>query len=404
MINEKAPDLNELARTHGTAAVHMAFNRAARNTLETDAGGPPAQNASLAPSIDGRQLVMTTAADIEPETREWVWKGRLALGEHTMLAGEPGTGKSQLSIAIVAAVTTGGLWPCGEGQAPLGSVVILSAEDNIKKTVVPRLMAAGADRKRVHIVEGTRDTKKGRNQSFNLQIDLDLLERMIADIGDVRLVYIDPVSAYMGGSIDSHKNTQVRAVLQPVGELAQRMNIAVLSVTHFSKGGSGVKALHRVIDSIAFTAAPRAVFMVTPDPDDPDRKLLLFLKSNIDAPAQGLAYRIEPCVIDEVKNISASRVTWDSQPVLMSADEAIATGSEDRNLLDEALDFLREELRNGEVGADEMKKRAEDAGIAPRTFKRARAKLGVVSRREGFGAGSKSLLSLPDHHTEPKPE
>jgi putative DNA primase/helicase len=258
----------------------------------------------------------------------------------------------------------------------------------------------------VSIVEGTRDTKKGRNQSFNLQSDLDLLERMIAAIGDVRLVYIDPVSAYMGGSIDSHKNTQVRAVLQPVGELAQRMNVAVLSVTHFSKGGSGsgVKALHRVIDSIAFTAAPRAVFMVTADPDNPDRNLFLFLKSNIDAPPQGLAYRIEPCLIDEAKNISASRVTWDSQPVFMSADEAIATSSEDRNLLDEAVDFLREELRNGEVEADEMKRRAENAGIAARTFKRARAKLNVISKRKGFGSDGKFHLSLPDHHAEPKPE
>ena len=406
MRDEKASDFNELARTYGIPVVQNAFDAAARNTLAADSGRQLAQNASLVPSIDGRQLVMRTAADIEPQTREWVWKGRLALGEHTMLAGEPGTGKSQLSIAIVAAVTTGGPWPCGEGQAPLGSVVMLSAEDNIPKTVIPRLIAAGADRKRVHIVEGTRDTKRGRNQSFNLQSDLDLLERMIAAVGDVRLVYIDPVSAYMGGSIDGHKNIQVRGVLQPVGELAQRRNVAVMSVTHFSKGGSGsgIKALNRVIDSIAFTAAPRAVYMVTPDPDNPDRSLFLFLKSNIDAPAQGLAYRIEPYLIDDAKNISASRVVWDSEPVFMSADEAIATSRKDRNLLDEAADFLRQELRDGEVGADEMKERAEEAGIAARTVKRARAKLGVITRRKGFGEGGKYFLSLPDHHGEPNSE
>jgi ABC-type uncharacterized transport system fused permease/ATPase subunit len=77
-----------------------------------------------------------------------VWKDanggiRLARGEHTIVAGEPGLGKSQITVAMAAPITNGGCWPFGEGCAPLGSVIILAAEDSVEHTTVPRLIAAG---------------------------------------------------------------------------------------------------------------------------------------------------------------------------------------------------------------------------------------------------------------------
>ena len=180
-------------------------------------------------------------------------------------AGEPGTGKSQLTIAVVAAVTTGGEWPCGEGQAPLGNVIILSAEDGAADTIIPRLLAAGADLSRVHVVSAVRNAD-GSRRALSLQHDLDLLEKKIAEMGDVALVVVDPVSSYLGKT-DSHKNSEVRGVLEPLSEMAERTRIAILSVTHFSKAGAGntTKALHRFIGSIAFTGAPRAAFAVIED-------------------------------------------------------------------------------------------------------------------------------------------
>ena len=82
-------------------------------------------------------LITQCAADVTPEPVEWLWSRRVALGKLTLIAGEAGLGKSQLSIAMVASVTTGGEWPCREGRAPQGSVVILSAEDGAADTVVP---------------------------------------------------------------------------------------------------------------------------------------------------------------------------------------------------------------------------------------------------------------------------
>src|SRR5215472_9927237 len=121
-------------------------------------------NAGRARGLDSR-----CAATIQSEKVEWLWHARIARGKHTCIAGEPGTGKSQLSIAIIAAVTTGDQWPCGEGVAPIGNAIILGAEDSAADTIVPRLKAAGADLGRVHVVSTV----------VNLQRDLGLLEKKI---------------------------------------------------------------------------------------------------------------------------------------------------------------------------------------------------------------------------------
>jgi putative DNA primase/helicase len=134
------------------------------------------------------------ASEIEIEPVEWLWPGRLARGKHTCIGGEPGKGKSQFVISVAATISRGGEWSCGEGRAPQGSVIILSAEDGASDTIVPRLHAAGADCGRVHIVSAVRDdTELARG--FDLQRDLALLEDLIAELGDVVAVVIDPISA-----------------------------------------------------------------------------------------------------------------------------------------------------------------------------------------------------------------
>ena len=193
----------------------------------------------------------------------------LAGGKHTCVAGEPGTGKSQLTMAIVATLTMGGQWPCNEGKAPLGSVIVLSAEDGAADTIVPRLHAAGADLGREQIVSAVRERDGKGRRAFSLQVDLDLLEKEIEGIGDVTLIVIDPVSSNLGKT-DSHKNAEVRGVLEPIGEMAERLRVAILSVTHFSKSGAGAttKALHRFIGSIAFVGAARIALAVIEDAEN----------------------------------------------------------------------------------------------------------------------------------------
>jgi hypothetical protein len=236
---------------------------------------------------------------------------------------------------------------------------------------------------------------KGR-RTFNLQADLALLEKKIREIGDVVLVIIDPISSYMGKT-DSHKNSEVRGALEPLSEMAERMKVAVLSITHFSKAGSGNtnKALHRFIGSIAFVGAPRAAFAVIEDADNEGRMLFLHAKNNMAPKPQGLAYRLLQTIVCD--NIVASYVHWEDTPVTISADQALgaaeSTGS--RTTKEEATDFLRDILGQGEVPAEEVQQAARKAGITPKPLRVAREALKVRSRREGFGPGAVWNWSLP---------
>src|SRR5215831_8298704 len=219
---------------------------------------------------------------------------------------------------MAAAVTTGSEWPCREGRAPQGNVIIFSAEDGAADTVVPRLMAAGADRERVELVSAVRDQTSRR--SFDLSADLALLEQRISKIGDVKLIIIDPISSYLGPKVDSHVNAAVRAVLEPVSEMAARLRVAIVAITHPPKA-TGTAAINRFIGSIAFVAAARAAYMVTRDPDDENRRLFLPVKNNLAPLGKGLAFRLEQRIVAE-PGIVASFVIWDAAPVTITADQA----------------------------------------------------------------------------------
>lgn len=286
-----------------------------------------------------------------------------AVGKMALIAGNPSLGKSQLTCKMVASVTTGSEWPNGEGSAPLGNAIILSAEDDAADTLVPRLMAAGADTDRVHIVEAVKTTHgtDSLERQFNLVDDIQGLSEAIERVGDVRLVVIDPITAYLGKSdkVDSHKNADVRSALAPLQALAAKLGFAVVLVSHLNKGG-GSEALMRVLGSLAFVAACRVAFLVVPDSDpdsDDERQLFIPMKNNVGKKRSGLAYRVVGTTVAD--GIETSAIEWDVDEITMSADEALAAvaGKDDRNKpassVPEAMSFLSEVLADGPVPAKE---------------------------------------------------
>jgi AAA domain len=349
-------------------------------------------------------LIAQCAADITPEPVEWLWREPIALGKLSLIAGEAGLGKSQVSIAMAAAVTTGGELPCGEGRAPQGNVVILSAEDGVADTIVPRLMAASADRNRVHLVTAVRGDNGKDRRAFDLSADLAKLEQKISEVGDVRLIIIDPISSYLGPKVDSHVNAAVRGVLEPVSEMAARLRIAIVAITHPPKG-TGTAAINRFIGSIAFVAAARSAYIVARDPEDENRRLFLPAKNNLAAKGKGLAFRLEQRLVDDpAKGIVASSVVWEPEPVTMTADQALqATDAQAGGQAPagaDADDFLVDLLGSNAVPVTDIRAEATAAGIAWATVRRAKDRLGVVAERKSHGFGGKGewLWRLTDPH------
>ena len=333
----------------------------------------------------GDQLVIRRASDIEPQPVKWLWPGRIAVGKVTIVAGEPGLGKSQLTCAIAATVTNAGQWPCDEGQTPAGSVIILSAEDDAADTIRPRLDAAGAAVSKVLIVSAVQCADGRGRRSFSLQADLLALEQAIGQAGDGLLVIIDPVSSYLG-KVDSHKNAELRAVLEPLGEMAARLGVAVLAITHFSKSGSG-SANNRFIGSIAFVAAARAAYIVVRDPEDGERRLFLPTKNNVGPEGSGLAFRVGLKGIGG--DIFAPMILWEGA-VTTTAEEALATkkgksGSAPERENAEA--FLRTILEHGPVPSRRVQSEAREAGLAWVTVRRAKDSIGVIVSKKALDGG-----------------
>lgn len=326
-----------------------------------------------APNVGSTKTVATEAivhrlSDVQPEELEWLWPGRIPLGKLTLLAGDPGLGKSFVTCDIAARVSSGRPWPDDSAwKQPAGSVAMFNCEDGLADTIRPRLDRAGADVSKIVAIEGIKvhdsETGEARQRGFTLAADLPRLERVVADLADCRLIVIDPISAYLGDA-DSHKNAEVRALLAPLTELAERFRVSVLMVTHLAKG-TGLKAIYRSMGSLGFAATARAVWHVAKSPDDDARRLILPAKMNLAPDPTGLAYRIEQ-----------GAVCWEADPIKMNADELLAIEANakpdsDRSQRDDAAEWLRDTLANGPMPSKEVIADGREHGHAEKTLRRA---------------------------------
>jgi putative DNA primase/helicase len=342
----------------------------------------PAAPQNAAPP-GGLRIDAVCMADVEPEPVRWLWPGRIALGKLSLLAGQPGLGKSFLSLDMAARVSRGDGWPCDGGAAEPGGVVLLSAEDDISDTIVPRLIAARADRSRIHTMRALYQPVLGlgvvaeKPVPFSLIEHIPQLEQLIRRAASCRLVIIDPVSAFLGCT-DSHNNSEVRGVLAPLAEMAARHRVAVVAVTHLNKGQGS--ALDRVIGSIAFTAAARAAYVVTRDEDDPARRLMLPVKNNLGCDESGFAYRLE--------GEPTPHVEWEPALVVVSADEAVGLAGHRRgpqpDARHDAETWLLDFLAAGPQAATAIYESAARDGHTKDTIRRAKAVLGIVATKDGY--------------------
>jgi AAA domain len=381
-MSDRQEEIERLAREMQNEAEAEAARARRANGPNAQPDEPPKENGP-----DGQQLpsglVMVRAADVTPVAVDWIWDGRIARGKQTIVAGAPDVGKSQIGAYIAARITKRERWPNG-ALAPQGDVVILASEDAIDDTWVPRLMAAGADLARVHFVKMVID-ERGKRRTFNLQEDLEALAEKLCELDKPQLVIIDPITSYLG-KVDAHRTPDVRAVMEPVTALAERCRVGIFAVTHPPKAQG--TAMNAFTGSMAFVASARIAFIVVDEPET-ERRLMLEVKNNVGIKAQGRGYTIEGTKVAE--GIIAPRIIWDDAPVDMTADQAIVAAAkhakEGGRTLKEAIEFLRQLLADGPMGATDAEEAAEKEGIRERTLRRARKELGVIAKKDDFAGG-----------------
>lgn len=334
---------------------------------------------------------LTPASTIKPVAIRWLWPGWIARGKLTVLAGAGGSGKTTLAIGLIGTVTNCGRWPDGEICSEPGNALIWSSEDDPADTLVPRLMAAGADLARVHIIEG-RVNSAGEREPFDPAADFDLLRDAVEQIGGASLLLLDPVVNVVKG--DMHRANEVRRSLQSVVDFAEAHQCAVLGISHFSKGSGASSPADRVIGSQAFGALARAV-LVAAKQEDSDVRVLARAKSNIADDQGGVGYVIEPCTVSD--GIETTRVLWGDR-IEGSAREILAeverTEGDDQSDDDDPAEALRRILSTGPLSGKDAKRLMTDNGYTQKQIRTAREKLGVVTTREGFGKDIKSYWSL----------
>ena len=333
--------------------------------------------ASFSPQEGGLEIV--DLADVERKEIGWFWHNKIPRAKLSLIVGDPATGKSWFTMFLAACVTTGAPLPHSAHQTEKGRVVILSAEDDPEDTIVPRLEDCGGDKSMVHLIQGTKQGKM-----FNLAEDLDRLRAYLQAKGGVRLIIIDPISAYIGtgNKVNSHKDTDVRGILSPVVKLAKDFDVTVIGVMHLNKS-QDLAAMYRVSGSMAFVAAARAVWLMTQeDREGEDTSLHYFSRIKVNnAPASdGLVWKIR----DDSGGLEFLEPTFQPPPV---QDQLGPRQPERSSKLDEAMRWLHDLLKDGQPKVQaEIIGLASAEGISRSTLDRAKKELGVKSEKMPGGS------------------
>lgn len=332
-------------------------------------------------------------ADINPKRVEWFWPDYIPAAAITDLSGDPNEGKSTLAIDLIARNSRGDSMPpfsFPNGACAVGNSLLLSGEDDAERTVAPRLLAAGADVARVHMLRTVTVCDEVRQ--VQLPTDLPVIEKLITSDG-INFVVVDVLAAFTEPGISLNDDAAMRRLFNAMSAVFERTGAACLMLRHQNKK-ENTKAIYRAGGSIAITGAARAAFAVAPNPDNPDEKVFVPIKHNLGPRPHALSYRIESAG-------DSSRVVWGGQIDMSAADALKGQADTGGNKTDKAKQIIEDVLSGGPRGESEVKDECERAGISNSTYWRARKQLNVQSEKAGYQG--EWLLSLPNDAEQPAP-
>ena len=280
-------NINHTPREHAIAkaldAVPWAITTAENNLATTPPTQPPAKiDDDEIPSSTTESTGKTTEAsytqvlsDVTPEKVNWLWWPHIPRGKVTIFDGEPDVGKSTMTLTWAAMVSNGGPWPASvvggieshneKGLNEPADVILVGVEDGVADTVVPRLIAAGADRSRIHMMKQARDAN-GQPEPFTIPDDVINLRRAIEEV-NAALVVIDPITAFLSDKIKTGVDTSVRKALMTLADVAAQTGAAIVMVRHLNKS-TGESAKNRGGGSVAFGGLARSGLIAAKLNDD----------------------------------------------------------------------------------------------------------------------------------------
>ena len=373
-------DFNDLFLIEGIESLHnsLSINFKGKNDIEDHFF----KKTTKVTPTDGEMIILPFSGE-KPKKIQWVWEPYFAKGKLSIIAGDPGLGKSQLSIAIASYLSHGIPLPGSSKRKaiPPGKALFISDEDDVNDTMLPRLMAANANLENCFFYK-TILIKEDKEKMFEISEDIKKMEEAINKIDNLSIIFIDPISAFLGG-VDSHKQAEVRGLLSKLKDIAQRKKCAIVMIHHLNKS-TEKSIMNRVAGSSAFIQAVRSAFGVI---KARGRKFLIPIKNNIGNDETCFEFMIEPYNFgDEIKT---SRILWGQTLSLKEVEEMVADDFNDDidddskelevNKMNYARDFLFNVLSNGAEKVSKINSLAKKKGIKNITLRRAKENLKIDS-------------------------
>jgi hypothetical protein len=346
---------------------------------------------SSAPAV--AKLNVKKASEIKPETIEWLWEGRIAIGKLTLFLGIPGIGKGLATMDVASRISTGKPFPEAPNNTPPSDVLIFSSEDAASDTLVPRLMAVGADLTRIGIVE-TTTTPDGVKQ-FSLDTDLPALRAALADNPKLKLVIIDPLLNHLG-KLNGNKEQDVRSALTPLGELAKDFKVAILVVTHPNKR-TDVDAIASAGGALAVVGCMRTAWRFMESKDEEGLRYMAPLKSNLANSGMSIAYEtVGETIQINGKDVEIGRIKWGSESSITLDDLMPGEKAQKITKYEKCMTWMVTTLENGPVPAAKMEAKSKGMCFGEGIVKKVKSDLKVKSIRKT----EQWLWTLPNGNTD----
>ena len=335
------------------------------------------------------RLKITNGADITLRDYEWIWPQMLAKGELHILSGEGGVGKTQIMLNLAATIATGGYFPNMNEPCEVGRVLYISGEDDPEKTLMPRFVACGGNPKNIDIM----DSQLIGGERFVLSEVLDELAEWVYD-HDIKLIVADPITVLLPDKFDNNSVTDVRRQLHPVMTWANKMDVAMVGLSHLTKNAQS-KIAHRTLGSGAWVHAPRIAWAAA----EHDGELIFGkFKQNITKGKGVYKFQIEERLVDGMKEPRAC-IKWleDSYIADQSINELLdmpVTARGDHG--NRAIEMIQDKLRNGTYAKKQevIAYVQGEVDISERQIERMAKELNVQTKRLNDAHGS-HLWSLP---------